>query len=211
MNETIKNFIISSNYCIITSSEEDIMANWSSKKIIGWVTRHGVHIPIYDKTNTQQNEPNVKRASYTNVIGEAETLDEENFNKQSAEKNVYYRGGKTNDTTELLKDSSYRPNRHSRGHGLYMTSDKNTAEEHAQGREVIEGFMDNDSKIITEKEAHNLYYKNKGKKPKKADEVTGYISKKGYDAMKVENARFGKEDYLVVFNRNHLKIKKRRK
>lgn len=187
------------------------MANWSSRKIIGWVTRHGVHIPIYDETNTEHNEPEVKRTNYTNVIGEAEMLDEKDFNKQSVEKNVYYRGGKTDESKDLLKDSSYRPNRHSRGHGLYMTSDKNTAEEHAQGHEVIEGFMDNASKIITEKDAHNLYYKDKGIKPKRADAVTDYISKKGYDAMKVENARFGKEDYLVVFNRNHLKIKKRRK
>ena len=183
------------------------MANWSSRKIIGWVTRHGVHIPIYEKSDDTHNEPNVKKASYTNTIGKATELDDKDFEKESSGKDIYYRGGKVNKTEDLLKDSSYRPNKHSHGHGLYMTTDKGTATEH--GQDMIAGFMDDSSKIITEKDAHKLYQTETGKKPRKADHVTGYISKQGYDAMKVEGARFGKEDYLVVFNRNKFRYKKK--
>lgn len=171
------------------------------KEILGWYTKNGVHRPIYKK-----NEPSAKKMTPTNTIGTATLLQEEEFNRQSIGNNVYYRGGKTNNPEELLKDSSYRPNKHSHGHGLYMTSNKNTATEH--GNTMIAGFLDKDAKVITELDAHKLYQKETGKKPRKADHVTDYISKRGYDAMKVEGARFGKEDYLVVFKRNKLKYKK---
>jgi len=184
------------------------MANAVSRKIKGWITRFGVHIPIYEKYDTEQTEKPVKKASYTNVIGMAQMLAEEEFDRQAEEHDVYYRGGKTDNPQDLLPDSSYRANRHSRGNGLYMTSSKETANEHARGKSTISGFMTKDSKVITEREGHDLYYKETKKKPKKATQVTGYLSKKGYDAMKVEGARFGKEDYLVVFNRNKPRYKK---
>lgn len=172
------------------------------KEIIGWYTKHGVHRPIYKK-----NESKLKKVSSTNTIGQAQLLDEEEFNRQSIGKDVYYRGGKVKDSQELLKDSSYRPNKHSHGHGLYLSSRKETAMEH--GDTYISAFLSHEAKTITEKEAHKLYHKETGQKPRKADHVTGYLSRKGYDAMKVEEARFGKEDYLVVFNRRHLKVKKK--
>lgn len=173
------------------------------REIVAWYTKNGVHRPIYKRTEPKQK---VKKITPTNTYGQAQLLNEEEFNRQAIKNTVYYRGGKTNNPQDLLTDSSYRPNKHSHGHGLYMTSNKETATSH--GQTMIAGFMSKDSKIITEKDAHKLYQEKRKRKPKTADQVTALVRRYRYDAMKVEGARFGKEDYLVVFNKNKLRYKK---
>ena len=166
---------------------------------------------LYEPNKDKQIEENeihllnrkaIKESEF--VYGQAQIVSKQEFDGLSKNATVFYRGQET--SQHVLEDSSAPIGSHAWGRGLYFTNKQETADAtYSQGGQLIRACIKPGAKVITVWDAHKQFKQQIGRNPRNNTEVSQFIVKnKVCDALLIEKAGTGHENYLLVMNRDIL-------